>query len=585
MGRAIILGILAALAVGAGACVQNDPAPPPAAVIPTPVEQIELAPEKQKLIWDLEHVTFKIEQYVGRAWAEALLAGESRRLVVHFHEGAEARVLGESPGDWRRTGVLSEWRRDAAQAGTRTVDVAGLVESLAAEVEPLHRVSAARLRVLHLDPAERPGSWDVDLMLAVRGEGKEGGPAELVAEFDARFRFDPDDDLTGRPTIERLEVKSETLRLSEHRLMEETTRIWGLSDLPLTDNWNLEPDQARGHRYQIAVEDYNRDGYPDVAVAGFAGTPLLLRNVEGQRFEDVARTVGLKPPPGNQPKAANALAAWIDYDNDGFPDLLAGHRFYRNVDGRRFEDRSAASGLRLERVPYGAVVADYDMDGWLDLYILYQKKSDPPPRGGVPWVGDTESGGENELWLNRGGAGFRDATAEAGAGGGRRQTFAASTLFYDDDAYPDIYMVNDLGLNVLLRNRGDGTFEDATAAAGTADYSTSMGVTTGDLDDDGRPEIYVANMYSKMGRRILGQVGPDDYPPGLYEQVAGSCAGNTLYSRDAGDATFVERSDEAGVNGVGWAYAPAMVDLDGDGRLDLYATTGYQSFNRGEPDG
>ena len=86
-----------------------------------------------------------------------------------------------------------------------------------------------------------------------------------------------------------------------------------------------------------------------------------------------------------------------------------------------------------------------------------------------------------------------------------------------------------------------------------------------------------------MGRRIIGQVTAEDYPRGIYEQIVGSCAGNTLYGR--GDSGYVERSEEAGVNAVGWAYAPAMVDLDGDGLLDLYATTGYQSFDREKPDG
>ena len=61
-----------------------------------------------------------------------------------------------------------------------------------------------------------------------------------------------------------------------------------------------------------------------------------------------------------------------------------------------------------------------------------------------------------------------------------------------------------------------------------ADFATSMGVATGDLDNDGAPEIYVANMYSKMGRRIIAHVESSDYPPGIFEQIEGSCAGNRL---------------------------------------------------------
>ena len=91
-------------------------------------------------------------------------------------------------------------------------------------------------------------------------------------------------------------------------------------------------------------------------------------------------------------------------------------------------------------------------------------------------------------------------------------------------------------------------------------------------------------MYSKMGRRIIAQVGDADYPDGIYEQIVGSCGGNRLYSGSV-ESGFDELSEELGVEAVGWAYAPAMLDVDGNGLLDLYATTGFMSFERGKPDG
>jgi hypothetical protein len=92
-------------------------------------------------------------------------------------------------------------------------------------------------------------------------------------------------------------------------------------------------------------------------------------------------------------------------------------------------------------------------------------------------------------------------------------------------------------------------------------------------------------MYSKMGRRIIAHLTEDDYPSGLFQQILGSCAGNRLYAQQGDSPRYREFSEQVGVNGVGWAYAPAMVDLDGDGLLDLYATTGFMSFARGKPDG
>lgn len=91
-------------------------------------------------------------------------------------------------------------------------------------------------------------------------------------------------------------------------------------------------------------------------------------------------------------------------------------------------------------------------------------------------------------------------------------------------------------------------------------------------------------MYSKMGRRIIANVGEKDYSPGIYEQIKGACAGNRLYRREE-KGNYSEWSEQWGINNIGWAYAPAMVDLDNDGLLDLHATTGFLSFDRGKPDG
>ena len=174
---------------------------------------------------------------------------------------------------------------------------------------------------------------------------------------------------------------------------------------------------------------------------------------------------------------------------------------------------------------------------------------------------------------------------ESNAGGGARTSFTSSWLYFDDDHYPDLYVANDFAKNLVLRNQGDGTFEDISEVCGAADFATSMGVATGDLDNDGTTEIYVANMYSKMGRRIISHVGDEDYPKDIFPQIQGSCAGNRLYRKTDGDNRYVDVTDQAGVNEVGWAFAPIMCDFNGDGLLDLYATTGFMSFDREKPDG
>ena len=87
------------------------------------------------------------------------------------------------------------------------------------------------------------------------------------------------------------------------------------------------------------------------------------------------------------------------------------------------------------------------------------------------------------------------------------------------------------------------------------------------------------------GSSSVAHVGPEDYPPGVWPQIKGSCAGNRLYVASQDEGKYVDTSESGGVNQVGWAYAPAMADFDADGRLDIYATTGFLSFERGKPDG
>ena len=337
------------------------------------------------------------------------------------------------------------------------------------------------------------------------------------------------------------------------------------------------------YRFQLAVADFNRDGHLDLAVASLSNHPLLLAGKQGRGFRDVAAAVRLHR---GQPRERleNLAAAWIDYDNDGWPDLILGDRLYHNQQGRRFIDATRESGLGFLPECMGCLVADYDADGRLDLYVIYQKPLGRKPSGQEQWINETDSGLPNQLWRNMGHGRFRDVTDTAHADGGRRHTHAGAWFFLDDDHFPDLYLANDFGHNVILRNRGDGSFDDVSEVTGANGFSTSMGVATGDLDNDGRTDIYVANMYSKMGRRIIAQVGEADYPPGIYRQIQGSCAGNRLYRGVAG-SRFEEISQTAGVNAVGWAYAPVLADFDNDGRLDVYATTGFLSFDRTKPDG
>jgi hypothetical protein len=544
----------------------------------------ELDKDKQKKIWDLEHSTFQIETYFGKPFGKALAKGDLAAAQAMFREGFRGRLATSCKGKIRSAGPVSETRcKDPILSD---VDARQAVARLRERFAAFDEIRGLTVKVLQIDTVgEAQGHWKTDLRIQVLGGVEGGGLLEHLSYYDAEFRYADRDEVKGGRVLERLELRKEVSRRSDRPLMEEVTAQVGLDALPLPDNWTLPQDRIRTHRYQIAVEDYDRDGYLDIAVGITNGRPMLLRSHEGQRYEDVAGSVGLKSAfDAPKERDINALVSWIDYDNDSWPDLLMGYRLYHNEKGERFTDVTARSGLRFDRVPFGAAVADYDNDGRLDLYIAYQKGFQPRPSGKRPWVGDPYGGAANHLWRNEGGGRFRDVTAEAMAGGGRHQTFAAAAFLFDDDPFPDLYLANDFGENVMLRNRGDGKFEDITARTGTGDFSTSMGAVAGDLDNDGTPELYVANMYSKMGRRIIEHVGEDDYPEGIYPMVRGSLAGNRLYRWDDQGSTH-EVSEELGINQVGWAHAPVMADFDADGWLDLYATAGFFSADREKPDG
>jgi hypothetical protein len=116
-----------------------------------------------------------------------------------------------------------------------------------------------------------------------------------------------------------------------------------------------------------------------------------------------------------------------------------------------------------------------------------------------------------------------------------------------------------------------------------ADYG-SMGLAVGDVDGDGRIDIYPANMYSKAGTRVIGNLRPDSFPPDVMEKLRRFVAGSQLHLNKGG-LKFEQAGPQAGVAAVGWAYGAALADLDGDGWLDVYGTAGFVSRDRTEPDG
>lgn len=332
----------------------------------------------------------------------------------------------------------------------------------------------------------------------------------------------------------------------------------------------------------VAILDYDRDGWPDIFLVNGqslrsieAGAdksdPVshLLHNNHDGTFTDVTEKMGL------------SLTAWGqgtcvgDYDNDGFDDIFVtgyGHnRLLHNEGGnRRFTDVSVSAGVAGNGSEWGTGCAflDYDRDGRLDLaianYVHFDLAKTPKPgaEAGCMWKGVAVMCGPrglpsapNILYHNLGNGRFEDVSKTSGfEKTSGHYCFSVTTLDYNEDGWPDIYVACDSTPSILYRNNQNGTLTDVAAEMGVA-YNedgreqAGMGATAADYDGDGHLDLFKTNFS-------------DDT--------------STLY-RANGDGTFTDMTSPAGLainsDALGWGVM--FADVDNDGYPDLLVVNGH----------
>jgi hypothetical protein len=358
-------------------------------------------------------------------------------------------------------------------------------------------------------------------------------------------------------------------------LFREVARQRGIDASRFHDNWKSAA------RFTITggvyLCDFNRDGILDMLITDRNGY-ALYQGLPNGRFKDVTEQMDL-PSIVETGKLVATMAAFVDLDGDGYPDLILGDRVYRNVKGKRFEDYTSRTNLVLPLNAGGIAIADYDRDGRLDLYITRSGKGKVDS-----WLqGKSGMSQGNQLWRNKGNWQFEDVTARSGTSGGQRSTFSAVWLDANNDGWPDLYVINEFGDGVLLVNQGNGRFREQRLTKGPCDFGT-MAITCGDIDNDGNIDLYAANMYSKAGMRVFSNLRADAYPRDIMAKMRRFVTGSQLH-RNRGGLRFEQMGEAYQVHDVGWAYGAALIDLDNDGWLDLFATCGFMSKSRKEQDG
>ena len=318
----------------------------------------------------------------------------------------------------------------------------------------------------------------------------------------------------------------------------------------------------------VAAFDYNGDGLTDIFFTNGASIPSLekdspkffnrlYRNDGGMKFTDVTSETGVAGA------GYSMGAAAADYNNDGYADLFVAGVYrnilYRNLGNGKFEDVTEQGTIKSDKWSVAAGWFDYDNDGWLDLFVVNYAHWTPDFDR---FCGERDrnlrvychpkyfEGVPNTLYRNRRDGTFEDVTAKAGIGAHIGRGMSVAFADYDNDGLMDVFVTNDNMPNFLFHNRGDGTFEEVGLQTGVALTNNglpvaSMGADFRDYDNDGSPDLNIT--------ALAGETFP------LFKNL-----GNGLFQ----DATHQSRLAVLTATRSGWSNG--FFDFSNNGWKDLF---------------
>jgi len=533
-----------------------------------------------------EKYAFEILQVLGE-WSESLKAAPPALAVAakFLDASIEATSLVPTQEKSLRAGDGIEVRRRQFSADVK-VGRERFLQEIKSYLAPFSRMETAELEIVGIQEiADSAARLGVDIRYDFVGTRTDMRREQASGFWRTQWRRDE----SNAWQATRWEVTEETLsRARQPVFIDVTSQALGQTDSYKTqlihggDYWRTVLDGACGidvyGNNGLTAGDFDADGLDDLYICQPAGLPnRLYRNRGDGTFEDVTEKSGVGV------LDSTACALFADFENKGLQDLLvvcgAGPLLFLNHGNGKFSLKHDA--FQFAQPPQGtfthAAIADYDGDGRLDIYFClysYYQGLDqyhyPAP------YFDARNGPPNFLFHNVGDATFVDRTQAAGLNvDNDRFSFACAWGDYNSDGSPDLYVANDFGRNNLYRNNDDGTFTCVSTEVGVEDVGAGMSASWFDFDNDGKPDIYSAAMWSSDGIRVSEQDRFHEKDPenirALYRQHA---RGNALY-RNQGNGKFQNISRQAGVEMGRWAWCSDAWDFDHDGYSDLYIANGY----------
>ena len=548
-----------------------------------------LPEDMRQFIWDVEHIAFEMEAKVLPQIKIALTQPDRLLLSRYLHSDFTATI----PADqWQDVVDESRYqiRRQQLDAKSKSVGARGFADRLESYRGLFDAGSgqncSAKIGLVRLGPVDKKsitGPWQGRWRIRMWGR-QDHHPVEVLMEMSVELDPLRDEVHSQQHFVRKAELEFVETRRCRDLLFKDVTAATGINVEGMYDYWKLPSDQFKGSSGGVYLCDYDEDGHVDALIDDAMIGPRLYRGLGDFRFQDVTDRVGI---PEGAPRPSGAC--WADLDNDGDVDLIIAGAMLSNDGDGTFT--IIESDRPMFDINVALSIADFDGDGLVDIYESHAHSPSIPQRMAMgpnarrpehpSWI-DGGWGFDNVLWKNLGDWQFADVTQSANAGDEGGAAFSSIWLHANGDLRPDILSINEFGRNSLLINLGDGRFENRRIDKVFGGWS--MGVVAGDYDNDGDSDVFISNMYSKAGNRVISNVDPGRYPPHLYRIIYDGTLGNKLY-RSRGDGEFDTVAHDPVFAQVGWTYGCAFVDYDGDGALDLYATAGFKSEKKGKPDG